>query len=175
MKVIPVHDGGHSFCECECGWAPVRRFLCLFWREKPTQRACTQDFRRDRTKTSKGKVLEQNREKLASHRKATVRERRLLKEELEQPTKEDESAFLVAVWQFCSSTRSWWPQTHRVPEECPNFSLFAHRANTSPCLFVLSSPLGYICYVCCIFVKHVKWPWPEMRESIWLSNGHELI
>ena len=62
-----------------------------------------------------------------------------------------------------------------MSEKCQNFSLLTLRANPSPCLFVNSSALGYICYICCIFVKHVKYPWPEMRETARRSNGNELI
>ena len=157
-------------------------FVCFA--AKPAQRACTRDFLRDRKKTRKGKVPEQNRKELA-----TVRERRrsergsfwrrswdLWTQRPGQPAWEDESAFLVAVWEFFSNTRSWHPPKHRMPERCQNFSLLTLRPNPSPCLFVLlSSTLGYICYICYIFVKHVKCPWPEMRESTRLSNSHELI
>ena len=56
-----------------------------------------------------------------------------------------------------------------MPEKCQNFSLLMLRANPSPCLFVLlSSTLGYIC---CIFVKHVKCPWLEMRGTTRRLNG----
>ena len=39
-----------------------------------------------------------------SQEKATVSERQLLTQRLDRPTGEDESAFLVTVWEFCSST-----------------------------------------------------------------------
>ena len=63
--------------------------------------------------------------------------------------------------------------TQKCQKSAKNFSLLTLRDNPSPCLFILLfSTLGYICYICCIFVKHVKCPWPEMRETTRLSNGH---
>ena len=83
------------------------------------------------------------------------------------PTREDKSAFLVAVWKFCSSTRD----IHRIPEKCSNISLLTLRSHTSSYLFVLlSSTVVYICCVCCVFVKYVKWPWPEMKKTSRLLN-----
>ena len=62
-----------------------------------------------------------------------------------------------------------------MPEKCQNFFLTL-RANPSPYLFVLlSSSLGYRCYINCIFVKHVKCPWSEMRETTRRSNCYNLI
>ena len=63
-----------------------------------------------------------------------------------------------------------------MPEKCQNFSVHTLRADPNPCLFVLlSSTLGYICYIYYIFVKHVNCPLPGMRETSWRSNDYELI
>ena len=101
-------------------------FVCFG--TKPTQRAGARDFPRDRKKTKKDKVPQQNkrgqlteegsqqeRAVNSSQGKPTVGERRLLGTMdpgpssclSGWPTWEDESAFLVAVWEFRSNTRSW--------------------------------------------------------------------
>ena len=81
-----------------------------------------------------------------------------------QPTRESESAFLVAVWKF----RSEYPlaivtDAQKTTEKCPNFFLLALGANPSPCLFVLlfSHPIGCIC--CVLSVCKEMWIAPGRR------------
>ena len=132
------HDGGYSFSGYGFG---MRGFLCLFWRKTHTNGLSVR-FPMIPEEVEERQGPRANREELA-----TVRERRLLgrggcwmrswdqwTQEPGQPTREDETAFLVAVWHS---------QEHRMSEKCPNFFLTL-RANPSPCLFyLLSSTLGY--------------------------------
>ena len=77
-------------------------FVCFG--TKPTQWACARDFPRDRKKTRKGKVPKQSTEVGERRRseKGGCRARRwdLWAQMPGQPTREDESVFLVAVWEF---------------------------------------------------------------------------
>ena len=57
---------------CGCGWVPVR-YLCFG--AKLAQRACARDLLRDRKKTRKGKVPEQNRRKQSTEEESSQQER----------------------------------------------------------------------------------------------------
>ena len=160
---------GIRFCGCE--WAPVRGFPCLLWRKTHTEGFRARfPTRSEEDEERQGHRVEQ-RGVSDSQGKVTVRERRLLKEELGPVDPEARSA----------NTRGWvsvpgsclgilFEYTLVTVTECQksvkNFSLLTLRANPSSCLFVLLSPtLGYICYICYMFVKHVKCPWLEMRKT----------
>ena len=99
---------------CRCGWAPVRRFLCLLWRETHTKGLSA------RSPTRPGEDEERQGPRTVNRREelATVRERwwsersscwrrrwDLWTQSLGQPAREDESASLAAVWEFCSDTQ----------------------------------------------------------------------
>ena len=115
-----------------------------------------------------------------SQKKETVREKQLLKEKLGPVDLETGSASArgwVTVLGSCVGILS--EIMLAIATECrkgaKNYSLLTLRANPSPFLFVLlSSTLGYIYYICYIFVRYVKCYWLEMRETTRLSNGHEL-
>ena len=177
-----LHDGGHSFL-----WMSASQKIPLSGLAQNLDKGLAREISYE-TGRRRGKARSQSCQQKIwvsdSQGKAMIKERGdcwrrcwdQWTEKPGQPTREDESAFLVAVWEFCSSTRSWQSQKHRIPEKCPNFSLLTLRANPSSCLFVLlSSTLGYICYICYIFVKHVKCLRPEMRGTTRRSDGHELI
>ena len=145
-------------------------FVCIG--EKAHKRVCTWDFLWDQKKTRKGKVPEQStdREKRRSERSDCWGEELGLVDPEARPVN---ARGWVSVPGFL---RVHAQDSLRMPEKCQNFSLFTLRANPSPCLFVLlSSTLSCIYYICCIFVKHVKCPWPEMRETTRWFGSHELI
>ena len=110
--------------------------------------------------------------------KVTVRERQLLKKELGLVGPEAGSASVPGscVGISFGYTLAIATDAQKCQKSVKNFYLLTLRVYPSPRLFVLLSyTLGYICYICCIFVKHVKCPWPETRKTTRLSNGYELI
>ena len=153
-------------------WWGVFLFVCFG--AKPTQRACA---REDEKRQSPLAVKR-------SRGKATVRERRLLSKELGPVDSEVRSANVrgcVSVPAGCMGispryTPAISTDTQKTTEGCQNLSLLVLWAKPGLCLFVLlSSTLGYTFCVCWVFVKHVKCPWPEMRETTRRSEGHELV
>ena len=103
----------------------------------------------------KGLAREISYETARGRGKATVRERRLLK----QGVRTCGSRSQVRQRERVNFIRVLASDNHRMTEKCQNFTLHTITANPNPCLFVLSSTLGYICYVCCKFVNHLKYPW----------------
>ena len=169
------HDDGHSFSGCGYGWAPVKGFLCLFWHETHIKGFPTKP-EEDEEKQGPRAV---NREKLASVKERWRSERgRYWSEELGFVDPEAGSANTrgwVSVPGSCvgNFVRVDAGDSHRMPKKGQTFSL---RPNLSLCLFVLLfSTLSYICDICCIFVKHMKCPWPEMRGTTRWLNGHERL
>ena len=169
-----------------CRWAPVRGFLCLLWRKAHTKDLCLRfPMRPEEDQERQGPRSVNRRKKSATIRgKATVREMWLLKEELEPVDSAVRSA----------NVRGWVniyggyvgislkyrhliaTDAQKPTEKCQNFSLLVLGANPGLCLFVLlSSTLDYICCICIVFVKHVKCPHLEMRETTGQSDGHELV
>ena len=113
---------GYLLCGCGCGWVPHRGSLCLS--AKPTQRACARDRKRTREDKVPGKNgRKQRRNQSRKESREQHRPGQSIGECSQQkpgeadcldvciqrpcwPTWEDESVFLVTLWEFRSNTRS---------------------------------------------------------------------
>ena len=171
---------GMRFCGLGCGWAPVRGFLFLFRREIHTKGLRTIFSTRPGEDEEKQVPRAVNKRKeLALVRKKRQSERgSYWRRSWDLWTKKPGHPARVSVPGSCVqiSCRDTLVIATERQKSIKKFSLLTLRANPSPFLFVLlSSTLGYICYICCIFVKYMKCPWPEMRGTTRLSNGHEVI
>ena len=162
--------------------ATVRVSLCLFWREAHTKDMHVRfPTRPEEDEESQGP--RENRKELATARERRRLERgRCWRRGLEPVNTEAGSAIVggwVNVPGSCVGVLFEYTfvkaKKQKMTEKFPNFSFLTLRAYPSPCLFVLYFTHGYICYICYIFVKHVKCLWPEMRETTRRSFGHKLI
>ena len=164
-------DRWHSFLWM---WVSASQESFVCFGAKPTQRACARDFLRDRKKTREGKVPWQSTEENSQEKSGEGDGQR--------------NAAAKRGVRYKMSQRSWWlhrsfarihareSQMHRKPHESvTNLSLLERGANPSPWLFFFSSILSVVYVVSCVFVNDVKCPWPEMRETIRWSDGHELV
>ena len=98
------------FSGCWCGWAPVRKFFCLLKRETNTKGLYAKfPTRPEEDEERQGPRAVNRREELVTVRERRRSEKRswdLWTQKPGRPAREDESVFLIAVWEFCSDTRS---------------------------------------------------------------------
>ena len=170
---------------CVCGWVPVRGFLYLLWREIHTKGLRTKFPTRPEEDEERQGPRAGNR----SRRKATVRERRLLNEELGPVDPEAGSASArgwVRVLGSCVGIFEYTLATDRSIEcwESDQTFPFLHLDLTQvrACLF-FSSTLSVVYVVSCMFVKQCEMPmagdernhktigWPKAGLGDWDSGG----
>ena len=161
-------------------------FVCFG--AKPIERACARDFLRDRKKTRKGKVPGQSTGQKGvsdSQRKATVRERRLLSEELgpvDPKARSGRARAWASVSGSCVGIFVWVHarDRHRSTEcrkSAKNFSLRLGLTQVRACLFFCLLLL-VVYVVSYVFVKQcemppardemghwtIGWPWAGKRS-----------
>ena len=84
---------------------------------------------------------------------------------------EDESAFLVTLWEFHSNTRRYSLQKARKVSQTSPF-LCLELTQDRVCLFSFLPP-SRLCMLCLCVVKKCEIPLPEMRETTRHSDSHE--
>ena len=164
-----------------CGWLPVRRFLCLFWRETHTKDLRMRSPMRPEEDEGRQGPRAVNRRRQSteerSQREVTARQEARtcgLRGRVSQREKMSQR-YRWLCGNFARIHAHESPQMHRkLHKSVTNFSLLALGANLSPCLFVLLfSPLSIVYVVSCVFIKKCEIPLPEMRETTRRSDGHE--
>ena len=158
------HDVWHSFL-CVWVWVSVNNPIVCFV-GKPPQRACARDLPQDQKRTREGRSQRQSAGDV-SQKKDTVKkweqgrvetrqqksERRLLGPvDLQMPgcpTREDESAFLVASWRFARTHACDSQHTHGgLHKSVTDFSFLALGAKPSPwfCSFFSTLSVVFVCW-----------------------------
>ena len=151
--MLGIHSVGVGVGECQS----EDSFVCFG--TKPTQRVCARDFLCDRKKTRKSKVVNRRKQSTEVGRwrrsekgSRLARSWNLWIQKPGQPTREDESAVLVAcVGISLGYTLVIARCTEKTHKSVTNFSFLAFGANPSPCLLVLlffHSRLCMLCLVC---------------------------
>ena len=163
------------------GCQPGDPFVCFG--AKPTKMACVWDFLRDRKKTRRRHKWElgsrQERAVNRSQGNSTVR-----KGWLQWPVDAEAGLANVRRWVSISggfvgiSLEYTLSIAHRCTENYAKVSqispfLRLDQTQVCNCLFFFSSSLSVVYIVFCVFLKNVKYPWPERRETTRRSDGHE--
>ena len=158
--------GGIRFCGCE--WVPIRRFLSLFWCKTLTKSLRARFLARLEEDEGKQGPWAGNRRRQSaggsSQRKGDCQAWSwdLWTQRLGWPAWDDESAFLVAKWEF-SSKDSWQTQKHRMLGKCHKHPHFALGGNPSLCLFILLFLHSRSCICCVLCVCKEMWITPGRK------------